>query len=81
MKAKFVLIGDSGVGKTCLFEKFQNKNYEVDQASTVAGAFASVTVEENGKLVEFSLCDTAGQEKFRHVVPIYFKNSMYILAV
>jgi small GTP-binding protein len=81
MKAKVVLIGDSGVGKTCLFERFQHESYDSNPVPTIGVAVGSIKVEENGQLVEFDIWDTAGQEKFRSIIPLYLHSSMYILVV
>ena len=75
-RAKLVLVGESGVGKTSIINRFVNKSFSERTSPTIAGASASVLVEteSNGEL-ELDIWDTAGQEKYRSVVGVYFRNA------
>ena len=86
---KFILIGNSGVGKTAIFHKLQRGKFYDQNISTIGVAkknfFFTVEVQENGKNVkkdfEIILHDTAGQEKFRAITYNYYKSSDGILLI
>lgn len=84
---KIILIGDSSVGKTCLFKKLTTGNYSDKNISTIGVDRKSfslkVKVEENNEEIEknftIQLWDTAGQERFRAVTKGYYKDSQGLL--
>ena len=84
---KIILIGDSSVGKTCLFKKLTTGNYSEKNISTIGMDRKSISVNikiiENGSEVEKSfniqLWDTAGQERFRSITKGYYKDSQGLL--
>jgi small GTP-binding protein len=78
---KAVLIGESNVGKTCLFEKFQRKLFQPNLPGTVGSVFETITIHVNGQKIDVGFFDTAGQEKYRDIVPIYFRGASFILLV
>lgn len=78
---KVVLIGDSGVGKTAIFRRFEDKGFDEDQQLTVGASCCNVTIESGGTSVDFMIWDTAGQEQFRGIIPMYFHKTDFILAV
>jgi small GTP-binding protein len=80
-RAKVVLVGDSGVGKTSIFHRIQTKEFDPDINPTTCGAYAFLELEDEKQEVKIGLWDTAGQERFRTVVPIYFRNARYLIIV
>ena len=73
---KVVFVGDSNVGKTSIIRKFMN--IESDVSNTVGSESQQVTVElENGKVVPITIWDTAGQESYKCLVPLY-ANSAHV---
>ena len=80
---KIILIGDSSVGKTCLFKKITTGDYFDKNISTIGMDRKSfqlnIPVNENGsekeKSFEIQLWDTAGQERFRSITTGYYKGS------
>ena len=81
-KFKVVLVGDSGVGKTALFTRFQGGEFSSDFLSTVGGAFANFQIKnESDEKINIGIWDTAGQEKFRNIVPMYFQKANFVIAV
>ena len=78
---KVVLIGDSAVGKTSLFLRMKGEDFVEDQTSTIGGACSIFTVQTDNGKVELNMWDTAGQEKFRTIVPMYFRNASVVLLV
>ena len=86
---KIILIGNSGVGKTAIFQKMQSGIFYEQNISTIGVAkknfYFKVEVQEQGKNVkkdfEIVLQDTAGQEKFRAITYNYYKSSDGILLI
>jgi small GTP-binding protein len=81
-KVKIVFIGNSAVGKTSLFMRFQNRGFSPGGPSTIGGACANVNVElDDGTPVNLIVWDTAGQDTYRGIVPMYFTRCAFILVV
>jgi small GTP-binding protein len=81
-KVKVVFIGNSSVGKTSLFTRFQSHQFLPSQPSTIGAACANVNVTlEGGATVNLIVWDTAGQETYRGIVPMYFNRCSFILIV
>ena len=73
---KVVLLGESGVGKTCIIERFINDKYEEDGISTIAASFVEKTLKfENEACVKLQIWDTAGQEKYRALNRMFYKDT------
>ncbi|CAD8209624.1 unnamed protein product [Paramecium octaurelia] len=72
---KIILIGDSGVGKTNLFNRLQNKEFQYDTRPTIGVEFINRTVRQDGNLVKCQIWDTAGQEKFRAITNAYYRGA------
>ena len=84
---KFILIGNSGVGKTSILKFLSTGVFPQETISTIGvdkkTLDVSVEVEENNKKIKkdfiISLFDTAGQEKFRSIAATYYRGSDGIL--
>lgn len=75
-EAKVVVLGDAGVGKTSIIQRFIAGSFEDYTKATVGASFASKTVPlESGDNVKLSIWDTAGQEQFQSMAPIYYRNA------
>lgn len=73
---KTVIVGDSGVGKTCILTRFIRDTFETDTSSTLGVEFMSKIVETSKRKIELQLWDTAGQELFRAVTKAYYRGSI-----
>ena len=78
---KVVLIGDSGVGKTSIYQRFDSNTFSEDHLMTIGAAYAKINIDSEAGPIEVGIWDTAGQEKFRNVVPMYFQRADYVLMV
>jgi len=78
---KVVLLGDSGVGKTCILKSYTSGVFEPDFVSTIGVDFFIKEIDFNGKGVKLQIWDTAGQERFRTIVSTYYRMAHGIILV
>ena len=78
---KLLLIGDSGVGKTCILVRFSEDCFNSTFISTIGIDFKIRTVEIDGKKIKLQIWDTAGQERFRTITTAYYRGAMGIMLV
>ena len=79
LQFKLIILGDSGVGKTCLLMRFTEEKFTPSHITTIGIDFKTKTLNLNGKAVKLQICDTAGQEKFRTITQTYYKGAMGII--
>ncbi|KIP07474.1 hypothetical protein PHLGIDRAFT_29977 [Phlebiopsis gigantea 11061_1 CR5-6] len=78
---KLLLIGDSGVGKSCLLLRFAEDAFTDSYLSTIGVDFKIRTIELEGKTVKLQIWDTAGQERFRTIAAAYYRGAHGIIVV
>ena len=79
---KIVLIGNSGVGKTCIMIRYIKDSYsEQEGGSTVGASYFQKVVNIKGKGYHLDIWDTAGQEKYRSMGKMFYKSAYIVLFV
>ncbi|KAF7367542.1 Rab-type small GTP-binding protein [Mycena sanguinolenta] len=78
---KLLLIGDSGVGKSCLLLRFCDDAWTPSFITTIGIDFKIRTIELDGRRIKLQIWDTAGQERFRTITTAYYRGAMGILLV
>uniref|UniRef100_A0A669DYP8 RAB14, member RAS oncogene family n=2 Tax=Oreochromis TaxID=8139 RepID=A0A669DYP8_ORENI len=69
---KYIIIGDMGVGKSCLLHQFTEKKFMADCPHTIGVEFGTRIIEVSGQKIKLQIWDTAGQERFRAVTRLLF---------
>lgn len=72
---KVVLVGDTKVGKSCILSRFVQGTFDRNMPATIGAAFLTKVVSTPNGAVRLQLWDTAGQEKFRSLAPMYYRSS------
>ena len=83
---KLILVGEAGVGKTCIIYRYINDRFNEDTINTITASSEKKLITLNDKNntrveVEFDIWDTCGQEKFRNLVNIFFKDAKAAILV
>ena len=78
---KLIVIGDSGVGKTCLTNRAVKNIYKDYYSPTVGFDFFEFNVKINDKIIKLQIWDTCGQEIYRSLITNYYRNSSLAIMV
>lgn len=78
---KVVLVGNAGVGKTCLVRRFTQGLFPPGQGATIGVDFMIKTVEVDGERIKLQIWDTAGQERFRSITQSYYRSAHALILV
>lgn len=80
---KVVLLGESGVGKTSIISQFMEQEFSDEQTATTGATFStkSLQFEKYNKEVSFEIWDTAGQEKYRALTKMFYKDAAVAILV
>jgi len=70
---KVVIVGNSGVGKTSIIYKYLDRT-EISRTTVGASSF-KLSIPVNGKSINFAFWDTAGQENYKSLVPVYARGA------
>jgi len=74
IRCKTIIVGNSGVGKTSIIQRYLGK-FEQDERATVGASFTNKSENINGKTILFEIWDTAGQERFRSINSIFYQDA------
>ena len=76
---KLLIIGESGVGKTCLLLRFTDDSFTANHLTTIGIDFKIKIINLENKLIKLQIWDTAGQERFRTITKTYYKGAHGII--
>lgn len=73
---KYIIIGDSGVGKSCTLLQYLDSNYRKNHEVTIGVEFGAKTIELSNKTsIKLQIWDTAGQDNFKSITRSYYKSA------
>ena len=78
---KIIVIGDSGVGKSCLTNNAVKNIFDDAYNATVGFEFFTFNVKINGKIIKLQIWDTCGQELYRSLITNFYRNSSLAIMV
>jgi len=78
---KIVLIGDCGVGKSAIFQRFTEGRFPSEDSSTQTNDFKLMDYELSGNTVRLQVWDTVGQEKFSSLTSSYYQGADGVICV
>jgi small GTP-binding protein len=78
---KISIIGDGGVGKTSLIKKYTRGTFEKDYVKTIGAQFSRYEQEIDGDLINLIFWDIAGQDDFKFLHPLFYKESRAAIIV
>ena len=76
-----LIVGESGVGKSCLLIRFTEGIFIENYISTIGVDFKIRTIKQDNKTIKLQIWDTAGQERFRAITKSYYHGSHGIVIV
>ena len=80
-KCKIIFLGDQGVGKSSILNRFSQDKFEQNYQATIGLDFHSKNVTIENTNIRLLLYDTAGQEKFKSLIPMYIRDANIIIIV
>lgn len=78
---KVLLVGDSGVGKSSILQRFVKGTFQDQQPTTIGVDFSTIEMELYNKRVKLMIWDTAGQEKFRALTSTFYRGAKGVILV
>ncbi|XP_076017778.1 ras-related protein Rab-15-like [Genypterus blacodes] len=78
---RLLMLGDSGVGKTCMLRRFTDTEFDPSHVSTIGVDFKMKTLEIDGVKVRVQIWDTAGQERYQTITKQYYRRAQGIVLV
>ena len=81
LEFKIITLGNMGVGKTSIIQRFVNDTFNENQISTLGVRFSFKTIEIKKTNIKLIFIDTGGQEKFRSISASYFRHADVVLFV
>ena len=83
LACKVVLIGESGVGKTSIISHYISNTFKSQLMATSGANYSgkNVIMEDDNQTINFEIWDTAGQEKFRALAKVFYKNAAVCVLV
>jgi len=80
-RQKIILTGDVSVGKTSIISVLMGQKFTNEYEASIGVDFFSKTIKYKGKIIKLQIWDSAGQEKFRSLIPNYIRGSSLVFIV
>lgn len=74
--AKVVLLGDSGVGKSSIAQRYCRNTFSENYDVTIGGAYMQQNINIDGTIVKLHIWDTGGSDRFRSLVSMYYRDAI-----
>ena len=83
LQCKVVLIGEGGVGKTSIINRHTHNKFNESETITIGASFIAKTIllQDYNQSIKFEIWDTAGQEKYRALAKVFYKNAAVCVLV
>ena len=81
IKLKLIVVGNQSTGKSCILNRFVNETFDERYQATIGLDFQSKNITIHDQDVRLIIYDTAGQEKFRSLIPMYIREAQIILFI
>ena len=78
---KLVLLGEASVGKTSIIKRFTTNDFDFNSQSTIGASFSTTEIQIDGKFLFFEIWDTAGQELYDSLMPLYYRGANVAMIV
>lgn len=78
---KYIIVGDAGVGKSCMLLQFTDKRFRAEHDMTIGVEFGHRIVDIDDQKIKLQIWDTAGQEAFRSITRAYYRGATGALLV
>ena len=78
---KIIFVGDAGVGKTCIINRIVDNPFSDAYEMSIGVDFMSKNIRYHGQNIKLQIWDSAGQEKYKSLIPSYVRNSSIIFVV
>ena len=72
---KLIIIGDTGVGKSCLMKRVMDNEFKTEHQVTIGVEFGSYGIKIDNKIIKMQIWDTAGQESYKSVTRIFYRGA------
>lgn len=79
--ARIVTCGEASVGKTSLLKRMMKDVFSEQEPPTIGSEYLRMDFSKDGRDVQLQIWDTAGEERYRGIMPLYFRNSIGALLV
>ena len=80
-RQKIIFCGDAGVGKTSIINSIMGQKFIEDYEPSIGVDFFSKTIRYKNRLIKLQIWDSAGQEKFKSLIPNYIRGSSLIFLI
>ena len=78
---KLIIIGDSGVGKSCLLKRAVQNSFDESYQATIGFEFLLMHFKVNDLKIKLQIWDTCGQEMYRSLVQGFYRNTSLAIIV